>query len=133
MTDPTIPELIARLRELHAKLQALQVGTPEFTAARQLFRDVLQLSAPGILDALDHLESLTTWRPIETAPRDGTEVALLFAREETVTFGVLSTWPRVRAAFFTGSDWSIPYYANNPPIGWTPLPAPPAAEGGEGG
>lgn len=65
MTDPTIPDLVARLRELHEKLQALQVGTPEFTAARQLFRDVLQLSAPGILDALDHLESITTWRPIE--------------------------------------------------------------------
>src|SRR5690606_12452395 len=66
--DPTIPELVARLRELHAKLQALQVGTPEFTEARQLFRDVLQLSAPGILDALDHLESLTTWRPISEPP-----------------------------------------------------------------
>src|SRR5690606_22912016 len=66
------------------------------------------------------------WCPMATAPRDGTEVALLFAREETVTFGVLSTWPRVRAAFFTGSDWSLPYYANNPPIGWAPLPAPPA-------
>lgn len=52
MTDPTIPELVARLRELHAELQALQVGTPEFTAARQL---ALQLSAPGILDALDHV------------------------------------------------------------------------------
>jgi len=52
MPDPTIPELVARLRELHAKLQALQAGTPEFTAARQLFRDVLQLSAPAILDAL---------------------------------------------------------------------------------
>src|SRR5690606_37202572 len=51
--DPTIPEIVARLRELHAKLQALQVGTPEFTEARQLFRDVLQLSAPGILDALE--------------------------------------------------------------------------------
>ena len=53
MTGTAIPELVARLRELHEKLQALQVGTPEFTAARQLFRDVLQLSAPAILDALE--------------------------------------------------------------------------------
>ena len=63
MTDPTIPDLVARLRELHEKLQALQVGTPEFTAARQLFRDALQLSAPGILDALDHVGDAAAHSP----------------------------------------------------------------------
>lgn len=105
-----------------------QVGGSSRHWVRECLLPELEAEGLAVVDTSD------TWRPIETAPRDGTEVALLFAREETGVIGARSTWPRVRAgARFAGGDWSIPYYANNPPIGWTPLPAPPAAEGGEGG
>lgn len=62
-----------------------------------------------------------TWRPIETAPKDGTEVALLFATEADLPTGPA---PRVRAARWI-KDWSIPYYRDNPPIAWHSMPALP--------
>jgi hypothetical protein len=61
------------------------------------------------------------WQPIETAPKDGTEVILLFATEGEVLGRRV---PRVRAAAWCG-DWSIPYYTSNPPIGWRPMPPAP--------
>ncbi|WP_336816822.1 hypothetical protein [Burkholderia gladioli] len=73
--------------------------------------------------------SESEWQPIETAPKDGTAVALLFAEEVTV-LGKLR--PRVRAASWLG-DWTIPYRRDNPPIGWMHMPAAPidAARKGE--
>ena len=67
------------------------------------------------------------WLPIETAPKDGTEMLLLFGNAEYI-FG--KTHGRVRAACWTGSgasaNWSLPYFKDNPPTAWQPLPAPPA-------
>ncbi|WP_186198019.1 Lar family restriction alleviation protein [Burkholderia gladioli] len=73
--------------------------------------------------------SESEWQPIETAPKDGTEIALLFADEVTV---LGKQRPRVRAASWLG-DWTIPYRLDNPPIGWTDMPAAPgnAARKGE--
>lgn len=104
-SDPTIPELVARLRELHEKLQALQVGTPEFTAARQLFRDVLQLSAPGILDALDHIGDAnkmasSPWRPIE-------ECGELEAGEYPVRMKRGALEPLITIARWSGAEWQV--------------------------
>src|SRR5690606_5367916 len=99
MPDPTIPELVARLRELHEKAHplpwlyrgksdSLHVAPPEppfsygagflrlteYDDAEATDEDIdLILEAvnalPAILDALErqgpHLESLTTWRPID--------------------------------------------------------------------
>ena len=71
----------------------------------------------------------TEWQPIETAPKDGTEVALLFATDDDV-FGIAV--PRVRAAKWVTSvsnrgEWGIPYYLTNPPIAWHPMPGAPLA------
>src|SRR5690606_32303486 len=147
MTDPTIPELVARLRELlskahplpwlyRGKSDSLHVAPPEppysygagFLRLMEYDEDetrdedidlILEAvnALPTLLDALERLTELGAsmgfcaaltsdpWRPIETAPRDGTEVALLFAREETGVIGARSTWPRVRAgARFAGGD-----------------------------
>lgn len=62
------------------------------------------------------------WQPIETVPKDGTEVALLFDYEVTL---LDKARPRVRAASWLG-DWTIPYRLDNPPTHWMPLPAAPA-------
>ncbi|KVE06478.1 hypothetical protein WI91_09155 [Burkholderia vietnamiensis] len=72
---------------------------------------------------------VTHWQPIETAPKDGTEVVLLFADEVTL---LGKTRPRVRAAAWL-VDWTIPYRRDNPPTHWMPLPAAPfdAARAGE--
>lgn len=61
------------------------------------------------------------WQPIETVPKDGTEVALLFAADIEILGEI---HPRVRAASWRG-DWSIPYSRNNPPTHWAHLPAAP--------
>ena len=61
------------------------------------------------------------WRPIETVPKDGTEVALLFASEVEI---LGQTCPRVRAASWR-IDWTIPYRRDNPPTHWSPLPIAP--------
>lgn len=61
------------------------------------------------------------WQPIETVPKDGTEVALLFAADIEILGEIR---PRVRAASWRG-DWSIPYSRNNPPTHWAHLPAAP--------
>jgi len=70
------------------------------------------------------------WRPMETAPKDGTEVALLFERE--IEF-VGHVYPRVRGACWVQlvgrpGDWSVPYYRNNPPIAWHAMPEAPNVE-----
>ncbi|WP_186139372.1 hypothetical protein [Burkholderia gladioli] len=69
------------------------------------------------------------WQPIETVPKDGTEVALLFADEVTV---LGKRRPRVRAASWLG-DWTIPYHRDNPPIGWMHMPAAPGGAARDGG
>jgi len=63
------------------------------------------------------------WQPIETVPKDGTEVALLFAAEVEL---LGETRPRVRAASWR-IDWTIPYRRDNPPTHWTPMPGAPDA------
>ena len=72
---------------------------------------------------------VTDWQPIETVPKDGTEVVLLFD-DEVALLG--KTRPRVRAASWL-VDWTIPYRRDNPPTHWTPLPAAPidAARAGD--
>lgn len=72
---------------------------------------------------------VTGWQPIETVPKDGTEVVLLFADEVTL---LGKTRPRVRAASWL-ADWTIPYRFDNPPTHWMPLPAAPIDAARAGG
>jgi hypothetical protein len=81
---------------------------------------------------LDALRAATSWRPIESAPRDGTVVDLWVKRwnHETDTFdGKRVTGCRACG----GADlWLREYQqgmpANSRPTHWMPLPAPPAPE-----
>ncbi|MEF3068104.1 DUF551 domain-containing protein [Pandoraea apista] len=84
-----------------------------------------ELTSPVTVGALRGWEAAQPkWMSSETAPKDGTEVALLFADEVTVLDKVR---PRVRAASWLG-DWTIPYRRDNPPTHWMPLPAAPTDE-----
>jgi hypothetical protein len=75
---------------------------------------------------------MTTWQPIETAPRDGTEVLLADARggiwiagwrdEQHFSHGKL-----VREA--TGFTWHPDYCSRSgAPIFWAPIPPYPGSE-----
>lgn len=76
---------------------------------------------------------MAEWQPISSAPKDGTEIALLFEREEFILGKIR---PRVRAACWSigssGSNWSLPYYSSSPPIAWQPLPPPPGEPAQQG-
>lgn len=64
-----------------------------------------------------------SWQPIETAPKDGTDIILLFPREDRM-FEVL---PRRRAARWFRGAWSVPHFDGNMPTHWHPFPEIPAA------
>ena len=65
-------------------------------------------------------KKLEGWQPIETAPRDGTEVELLFTIEAPGI--VAAMWPVVRVASWSSAlaAWSIPYWSDCPPTHWRP-------------
>lgn len=59
------------------------------------------------------------WRPIETAPKDGTDVLVLWDRGGTMQ--VASCWEG------TWTDANDDELIVSPPTHWMPLPEPPAA------
>lgn len=79
------------------------------------------------------------WQPIETAPRDGTEVIL--RRDDRVTSGCWTEWTETEAEYHatTGvylgqsiqgggacwSSWDGGFVDEEPPTAWQPLPEPP--------
>jgi hypothetical protein len=76
------------------------------------------------------------WQPIETAPKDGTDV-LLYKR-----FSKYQKWVGkdeydfyIQIGCYSSGDWRIHAYDppwNNDPTHWMPLPEPPALEGKDG-
>ena len=81
---------------------------------------------------------LTGWQPIETAPKDGTE--LILARGERVTVGAWVEWKEEAPEYTahgvylgnfeqdSGADWFSwdgGFSEDEPPTHWMPLPQPP--------
>lgn len=64
------------------------------------------------------------WRPIASAPQDGTEIILL--QGERVGAACWVTWPQTPAED-EGAGWTIGYDGNewSAPSHWMPLPPPP--------
>lgn len=75
------------------------------------------------------IESVSQWRPIETAPKDGTRVLIKFASGSERE----ATW---RTTY--GGEWHVksfthlPWHDQHEIASWMPLPAAPAAPGVEG-
>lgn len=61
----------------------------------------------------------TEWRPIETAPRDGTRVLLLHVRVECEV--MLGYWDEQNDGWETDSEW----WPDADFSHWMPLPNPP--------
>ncbi|WP_419792501.1 hypothetical protein [Pseudomonas citronellolis] len=84
---------------------------------------------------------MSEWQPIDTAPRDGTEIIL--RRGARVSSGAWIEWSKSAAEHHstTGeylgqveydsgtcwSSWDGGFTEDEPPTHWQPLPAPPSA------
>jgi hypothetical protein len=173
VTDPaeTIDELAAELDALRAELAAAQalnkeweqkaatwLATPEAAARLQGYLELGQRAAKAQNDSdalraelaaasRQHSEA-TAWRPIDTAPMNGTRVMLY--GDGRVTMGswiterevMASTYHHTTGAYlgcFPNGDIEPAYWESHdggfteehPPTHWMPLPQPPRnAEGG---
>ena len=127
MTD-LVQKLVGALEDCISTLTHERLGQWQYMEGDQIYSDFHQ-AANKARAALSEAKA-GGWQPIETAPKDGTEMLLLFGNAEYI-FG--KTHGRVRAACWTGSgasaNWSLPYFKDNPPTAWQPLPAPPAQRG----
>lgn len=112
----TAEQLQSALVLLANRVDALSVDRNGEAEQSAIGDELMELAA-----RLSGMAAVPVWQPIETAPRDGTEIALLFAAETDLPTGPA---PRVRGARWIG-DWSIPYYRDNPPIAWHAMPAAP--------
>ena len=66
-----------------------------------------------------------SWQPIETAPRDGSDVLALFSGGN-VSFVRWVFNHRTKTTFWNdASEWDCYEYENTPPTHWMPLPEPP--------
>lgn len=99
-------------------------------AAVLLYR--LQFSADTL--TLQQIEALRmgaealralTWRPIETAPKDGAEFVAAYARQGFVK--QLVSWNIVHSYWQSKGEW-IPGFSSNA-THWMPLPAAPQPQG----
>lgn len=66
------------------------------------------------------------WQPIETAPKDGTEI-LAFAHRDRAYYGV-AQWAEANEALGSVAGWFWPYATR--PTHWMRLPEPPIATQG---
>lgn len=71
---------------------------------------------------------MSEWKPIETAPKDGTEVLLLLEESSRYYSGCV-------VSYFDGGEWRDPLHEDDAelshsgcgkPTHWMPLPTPPA-------
>lgn len=68
---------------------------------------------------------MSDWRTIETAPKDGTAVAIWCPMQADRHHAGMSA---ARIAFFSVSGWlSLPGWWRSTPTHWMPLPDPPVA------
>ena len=92
--------------------------------------DARKQSSLGKADAILALFSPADgWRPIETAPKDGTKVLVCGPHENGGTYQAVTAWPKGWVA-----RWPVSYeaYAADEPTHWRPLPAAPPPPGGQG-
>lgn len=139
MTPPLRPEMIETVRALRDDLRILSSGeltrdgyllVPQFVKAEKMHATV---------DALDALLAAVTWRPIESAPKDGTNVLLRVGKVDAGFVGMavqIGRWvpgdpiirkgPRGRSMWRYQRSASANFDECHQPTHWLPLPSPPA-------
>nr|WP_303705475.1 hypothetical protein [Brevundimonas naejangsanensis] len=110
----TVLALIAEVAALRSSLKKANDGFEEYERKLYLEQDVREEAERRLAEAVE-------WRPIETAPRDGTEIIAMIARK------------RIRLAwYFKPSSRTEGWLDENGrsinPTHWLPLPPAPGAE-----
>jgi len=116
----------------HAAPKGKYVGLDDYAKVKEAGQNMLQHlreSTSEVERLKSEVERLTKWQPIETAPRDGTEIigrAGLWV-EVTAFFKGTKPWER-KEAWVTSND-DEGYAQDFKPTHWLPLPEIPAKEG----
>jgi len=130
MPEPRCKMTVAELREHAQRFRNVQ-GLGELAYAHQLLADAYE-------DLADARES--RWQPIETAPKDGTQILLWNGAHRFLAYwdkDFSSSWDEEReisipvGAWTDGTVASWGYEENNQikePTHWMPLPEPPSEE-----
>lgn len=95
-------------------LRAIAAADP----GEQLY-DVTPAEAAALLAELSALRAEREWRPIESAPKDGTSILAWFPDWGGEARAMSVKW------IAPHSGWSMPGYGGLTPPYWQPLPAPP--------
>jgi hypothetical protein len=136
----TYPETREEMLRLSAEIE--KARTPEETEPHAIrLADLVS----GILKDEKYAEEKGTydddWRPIETAPKDGTPVLLHGGRDDNAGFGRTGTTDEIAMkspcrAWWSGDDWVITLAEAGcvaccrlEPTNWQPLPTPPKKTG----
>jgi len=106
-------DIVERLKSDGAWLITAKHASPEVVAAGNTMLKAAH--------ELTRLRSLTEWRPIETAPRDGTRVLGYQGSEGDHKGRVALVWRWNDGKPF----WSCADYPGLQPTRWLPLPPPP--------
>jgi len=69
--------------------------------------------------------STMNWRPIETAPKDGTEVLVLAVYDDGPPAYAVAAWDGEEWRDVGDIGWGGMHGEDNQPTHWMPLPAPP--------
>lgn len=101
--------LVDRLRGKYAVGPTLDNGEPEFGWRHHQVPPIQHEAA----NEIDRLSALLKWRPIETAPKDGTEVDLWCQNQSTLTTG----GARITDCHYHCDEWLK--YGDDAEIGWT--------------
>ena len=68
------------------------------------------------------------WQPIETAPKDGSEVLLFSPRKSMIWIGYYTTHARTgEGGWIVSQLTGLPEFCPWQPTRWMPLPAPPVS------
>lgn len=125
MTEPASAMLKATADKCRASFGGIEKACPELRKLLDLAACDLEAAASIIC----HNIEMPKWRPIETAPKDGTDILLGCATWKRPELG---QWSVETAAWFTdGGGYEDGEVANGPdevdsPTHWQPLPANPA-------
>ncbi len=116
MTEPTLPNIL----RAHADNLDRGIGST-------IMPEDIRLAA----DEIERLHALTEWRPIETAPRDGTPMLLFLATPSRQDVAGGSLWLSVVIGDLQGPENHVisPFGDHVGITHWMPLPAPPEEEG----
>ena len=108
---PEAMEFLNKERQHNSKMYQQYAKRIEQLEAKLARSDRKEIEA--VYRKLGELEAKHQWQPIETAPRDGRRLILLYGPSRFPQVAYSNTW------------WTAGFSAENKPTHWMPLPKPP--------